>query len=121
MSPAFYSCLTTVLLGPLAALAGGIVVVLRTQNIAFGVNAGIAGLAAGLVVGYAIAEFWARRWPAAYDNVDEQRYKRAWREHGRDIESWPAPIAAMFLHALFFGGTVTALFVTLLAGWLLDS
>ncbi len=124
LSPAFRSFLATVLLGPLAALGGGIVVVLRTQNIEFGVTAGIAGLAVGLVVGlvvgYAIAEFWARRWPDAYDNVDSQAYRRAWREHGGGLDQWPAPISTLFLLVLFFGGTVTALVVTLLAGRLPD-
>jgi hypothetical protein len=74
----------------------------------------------GLLVGYAIAEFWARRWPDPDDNVDEQAYKRAWREHGGELDPWPAPMATLFLLALFFGGTTTALVATLLARRLLD-
>ena len=123
MSPSQYSFFTTVLLGPVAALVGGIVVVLATQDFVVGVIAGITGLAVGLVASYVIAVIWMNKWPTEYDPVDQQTYERAVREfeewqsrpHDRVVEmSWTA-----FFWTLFFSGTITALVVTLLMGWLL--
>ena len=65
-------------------------------------------------MGYVISEIWARRWDGEY--VDEE----SWEQRNRDFESWPESIFAIVALALFFGGTITALVVTLLTGWLLS-
>ena len=123
MSPGVFSFLTTVLLGPVAALVGGVIVAWSTQDYGAGVIAGIAGLAAGLVVSYVITGLWVVRWPTEYDDVSAAVWERAKRRddewesksHSR-IEEW---LWVAFFTALYFGGTVTALVATLGVGWLL--
>jgi ABC-type antimicrobial peptide transport system permease subunit len=124
MSPSQYSFYTTVLLGPVAALVGGIVVVLVTQGFVVGVIAGITGVVVGLVASYVFAVIWMNKWPTEYDPVDPQTYERSLREY----EEWESKrhsrieemAVTAFFWTLFFSGTITALVVTLLVGWLLS-
>jgi hypothetical protein len=117
MSPGLFSFWATVLIGPLAAFVGGIVVVLLTQDLLVGVTAGTARLAVGIVVGLEVSFAWVHRWPTEYDPVDEETWERAQRD--REFESWPPPIVTVLFTVLFLGGTITALVLTLLAAWLL--
>ena len=122
MSGSQFTFLATIGLAPPAALVGGIVVVLLTQNIAVGVIAGIVGLAVGLVVGFVIAVIWLNRWPDETDDVDLERFERALREY-EEWDSRPHSRITLMFHAAFFtalpfGGPITALAVTFLVGWL---
>ena len=123
MSLSIYSFFATVLLGPLAALGGGIVVIVLGQDFAVGVNAAITGLVVGLVVAYLIANYWMHKWPTEYDPVDAETWKRAERE-AREWDSKSHSLIeelfwSAFFWTLFFSGTITTLAVTLLVGWLM--
>ena len=123
MSPSVFSFVTTIILGPLAALVGGILVAWSTRDVGVGLIAGIAGLAAGIVVSYLFTGLWMARWPTEYDPVDNETWERA-QARDRDWDSRShSPIEGgfwtVFFWALFFGGTFTVLVATLLLGWLL--